>query len=254
MAYSNTDNMYSASTSTLDPSNSNFIPWNQYTMDPQIPLQFSAPYLTPDPSTSSQLGYQAETTPQQPYVPAFQSPPTSISSQAYFPHPNLDPSAAASIYHSNNYMDPNPIAPPIIHSLPAPLERSGRDPTCRFPNSISDSSFSTPSDGDHQNPFGQTSSIPSAVEQQTSLDTSLLPVPNVVNTSRIDPVEGITERLGEFLFNPKEKSSSVAVIEGSGASHKRMKPKNGAHSFERRDSLVKISEQDGLSDAARTVL
>ena len=205
--------------------------WSDFNMDLQNPMAWSNPFPTLNPSI--QTPTLPSQTPQPVYIPSFQGPPTSD------PYRSSGGEIPAAAFGPSPFVEAQPTA--------------GPDPTYRFPANISsDSSLSTPSDGPHAT---LAPSLPSSTEEiRTIPDLSILSGPeasHVTLTSRIDPIEGITERLGEFLFNPKEKTGNE--VQGS----KRRKPKNGYAQPDRRDSVVTLhgkSEQDGLTDEVREVL
>ncbi|ORX34022.1 hypothetical protein BD324DRAFT_638058 [Kockovaella imperatae] len=223
--------------------------WNGYNLDMQDNMSWPNASF---PSMQSSVDLQtpviaSQSTPQQQYMPNFQTP-LGISPHVQLQR-NIDlnttPFAPSPFLNSSNSLQT------VIDTPTAP------EPSFRFPAHVSgDSTFSTPSD-DNQ-PLALPSLPPSthnSAESPSIPDLSGLAaaeVTHVTNTSRIDPIEGITERLGEFLFNPKERQDV-----GSN-DYKRRRPKNGqAFDPDRRDSLVRlhgVDEHDGLTDEVREIL
>ena len=88
-----------------------------------------------------------------------------------------------------------------------------------------------------------------------------LPVPSVMTTaSTIDPVDGLTERLGEFLFNPVavEASGSGAKTsqrtdEGTKKKRRGLSERSSPMKSSNGGDLIRV-ESDGLTDSVRETL
>ena len=96
--------------------------------------------------------------------------------------------------------------------------------------------------------------IPSAALRLNS-DSSTITYDNIAHTSHIDPIDGLTERLGEFLFSPTEGASK-----GEDICKKKMRRNSKGVTTPRTDdaqgwSLVRNNqESDGLTAASRELL
>lgn len=152
------------------------------------------------------------------------------------------------------------IAPQQRQQQQLPTRLTPREPTYSTASSLSapseetaaaaapTSSFNMGSPDDHEQPYPKPAARYMAI-----------------NVSQMDPIEGLTERLGEFLFSPPTAGAADAAEGDAGASGppKRRKvpsgpsttANGGVEDSGRHSSLWRSSaESDGLTDAARNAM
>lgn len=144
------------------------------------------------------------------------------------------------------------------HSRIRQIPRQGSTPKSTASNiSSPDSAIVGPPlnstvDPNSPNPFGRPLPSHAMMYGQQSITAA-----QKIHVSHIDPVEGITESLGEFLFTPdqgqKEQVNSSTGPNSAGEISKRRRAGTGDTVRPRSKSLIKV-ESDGMTDAAREVL
>ena len=222
-----------------------------------IPPPGPAGVFTPAPAQSSNAFTAASTMPntnQQPYfyTPILHTTPTPASAPVAQDQTNAQQKANAAKYFK----------PPRQTSLP----RSTPPATTASPTPDTHLSppLSSTVDPKSPNPYGRP--LPNPGMWYGAQNASVLANKQMLTTSHIDAIDGITESLGEFLFNPIGEGSSGA---GSSAGGTPGGPDEGVKK-KRRGTIPGVSEgagaakakskglirveSDGLTDSARELL
>jgi len=103
-------------------------------------------------------------------------------------------------------------------------------------------------------PLGSTVSPRERSNYSQPLPSACLINPSVAQVSHIDPIDGITESLGEFLISPSNTAQKQSeTTEFSTNSVAGTKKRKGASTGGRAKDLIKV-ESDGMTDSARDLL
>jgi hypothetical protein len=166
------------------------------------------------------------------------------------------------------YSQPLPpaAAPTVASSSRSPYIPEGQYGRPSWPTHLSnpDTAFSSPGSGASPSstdelalPLSTTAKPTNHFKGHRALPTPgslYAPVPDasvLINAAHEDPIDGLTERLGEFLFNPVEKPVVKALQPVQQSEGRKRDPVE----MDRRDSSHKKRvEYDGLTDAERDIL